>query len=97
MGNPVTTWAIGIQMLKKEPSFKNVKPKSLLMAVYLFMERNNLWTASHVGQELPNDTVDRIYMFLKSLASDRFIAIHDLKKEKIPVEDDERGFIVKYW
>lgn len=37
-----------------------------------------------------------IYMFLKLLASDRFIAIHDLKKEKIPVEDDERGFIVKY-
>ena len=37
-----------------------------------------------------------IYMFLKSLASDRFIAIHDLKKEKIQVEDDERGFIVKY-
>ena len=37
-----------------------------------------------------------IYMFIKSLASDRFISIHDLKKEKIPVEDDERGFIVKY-
>ncbi|WP_458459448.1 acylphosphatase [Pseudobutyrivibrio sp.] len=37
-----------------------------------------------------------IYMFLKSLANDRYIDIYDLKKEKIPVEDDERGFIVQY-
>lgn len=37
-----------------------------------------------------------IYMFLKSLANDRYIDIYDLKKEKIPVEDDERGFVVQY-
>ena len=37
-----------------------------------------------------------IYRFLKSLANDRFIDIYDLKKEKIPVEEDERGFIVRY-
>ena len=37
-----------------------------------------------------------IYMFLKSLANDRSIDIYDLKKERIPVEEDERGFIVQY-
>ena len=37
-----------------------------------------------------------IYMFLKSLANDRYIDIYDLKKKKIPVEDDDRGFIVQY-
>jgi len=35
-------------------------------------------------------------MFLKSLANDRYIDIYDLRKEKIPVEEDERGFIVQY-
>ena len=60
-------------MLKKEPSYINIKPKSLLMVVYRFMERNNLSlrTASHVGQELPNDTIDRIYIFLKSVINKR--------------------------
>ena len=73
LDNPVTTWAIGIQNLKKEPLYLNIKPKSLLMAVYLFMERNNLSprTASHVGQELPNDIIDRIYIFLKSIINKR--------------------------
>lgn len=88
LGNPVTTWAIGIQMLKKEPSYKNVKPKSLLMAVYRFMERNNLSlrTASHVGQELPNDTVDRIYMFLKSVINKR--KLYDIDSNHIVNMDE---------
>ena len=73
LGNPVTTWVIGFQMLKKEPSYINIKPKSLLMSVYRFMEKNNLSlrTASHVGQELPNDTIDRINIFLKSVINKR--------------------------
>ncbi len=37
-----------------------------------------------------------IYMFLKMLASDRYIDIYDLAKERIPIEDDERSFIVQY-
>lgn len=37
------------------------------------MEKNNLSlrTASHVGQELPNDTIDRINIFLKSVINKR--------------------------
>ncbi len=37
-----------------------------------------------------------IYMFLKSLANDRYIDIYEVQKERIPVEEDERGFIVQY-
>ncbi|MBR5637776.1 MAG: acylphosphatase [Pseudobutyrivibrio sp.] len=37
-----------------------------------------------------------IYMFLKVLAADKYIDIYGLEKEKIPVEDDERSFIIQY-
>ena len=37
-----------------------------------------------------------IYMFLKIMASDRYIVIHSLEKERIPVEEDERSFITQY-
>ena len=38
-------------------------------------------------------TEQEIYMFIKALANDRFIRIMDIAKEKIPLEDDERGFV----
>lgn len=41
-------------------------------------------------------TEQEIYMFLKSLSQDRYIDIYDLAKEHIPVEEDERRFIVQY-
>ncbi|SHJ48031.1 acylphosphatase [Pseudobutyrivibrio xylanivorans] len=41
-------------------------------------------------------TEQEIYMFLKSMASDRYIVIHGLEKERIPVEEDERSFITQY-
>ena len=37
-----------------------------------------------------------IYLFLKTLAKDRFIDIYKLKKEKISVDDKERNFIIQY-
>ena len=37
-----------------------------------------------------------IYMFIKSLSVDRYIDIYGLEKEKIPVEDNERSFIIQY-
>ena len=37
-----------------------------------------------------------IYMFLKVLAADKYIDIYGLEKEKIPVEDDARSFIIQY-
>ncbi len=41
-------------------------------------------------------TEQEIYMFLKSLSQDRYIDIYDLSKEHIPVEEDERSFIIQY-
>ena len=43
------------------------------MAVYRFMEINNqsIRTVSHVWQELPSDTIDRIYISLKSVINKR--------------------------
>ena len=41
-------------------------------------------------------TEQEIYMFIKTLANDRFINIMDIEKERIPVEEDERGFITQY-
>ena len=37
-----------------------------------------------------------IYMFLKMLVTDKYIDIYELEKEKIPVEEDERSFIIQY-
>ena len=41
-------------------------------------------------------TEQEIYMFLKELASDRYIDIYELDKERIPLDEDERSFIVQY-
>ncbi len=39
---------------------------------------------------------EAIYLFIKSLANDRYIGIDDMQKQQIPIEADERGFIVQY-
>ena len=41
-------------------------------------------------------TEQEIYMFLKALGHDRYIDIYNLEKIRIPLEDDERSFIVQY-
>ena len=41
-------------------------------------------------------TEQEIYMFLKALGHDRYIDIYNLEKARIPLEDDERSFIVQY-
>ncbi len=37
-----------------------------------------------------------IYMFIKSMATDRFININNIEKTHIPVEEDVRSFIIQY-
>lgn len=37
-----------------------------------------------------------IYLFIKALANDKYINIYDLKKNKIPIEVNERSFITQY-
>ncbi|SDI60453.1 acylphosphatase [Pseudobutyrivibrio sp. 49] len=57
---------------------------------YVKNEYDGSVTAEIQGSE------QEIYMFLKSLASDRFIDIYELEKEKMPLEEDERSFIIQY-
>ena len=42
MGNPITTWSIGIEIIKRNPTKGIIKPKSLLSFIYRFLELNNL-------------------------------------------------------
>ena len=67
--NPITTWSIGIEYSKRNTSKKNLKPKSLYNYIYRFMERYklSLRQKTHVGQLLPPDSIDKIYMFLKEI------------------------------
>ncbi|QFJ54688.1 acylphosphatase [Pseudobutyrivibrio xylanivorans] len=37
-----------------------------------------------------------IYMFIKVLYADRYIDIYEIEKERLPVEEDERSFIIQY-
>ena len=69
LGNAVTTWAFGVELLKKCPDKINIKPHSLLNCVYRFMQRFNLSIrkGSHIGQQLPSDSEDRIIRFLRSI------------------------------
>ena len=37
-----------------------------------------------------------IYMFIKGLYAVRYIDIYEIEKERLPVEEDERSFIIQY-
>ena len=39
---------------------------------------------------------EEIDMFLRVINDNRYIRIYDIDKEEIPVEDDDRSFIVQY-
>ena len=69
MGNAVTTWAIGIEFIKRYPEYKNIKPHSLLKVIYRFLKRFNLSirSVSHIGQQLPFNSEDLILLFLKEV------------------------------
>ena len=44
LGNAITTWALGIEFIKRDPEKKNLKPKALYQYIYRFMKRYNLVT-----------------------------------------------------
>ena len=69
-------------MLKRHLEKKQIKPHSLLTAVYRFMDRFNLSLrkGSHIGQQIPTDSETRILGFLKSIIEIR-------KKYNIPLEN----------
>ena len=42
LGNQITTWSIGIEIIKRDPTKRDIKPKSLLSFISRFLARNNL-------------------------------------------------------
>lgn len=82
LGNSITTWSIGIELLKRHPEKKDLKPHSLLTAVYRLMDRFHLSLrkGSHIGQQIPADSETRMIGFLKSIIQIR-------KKYNIPPEN----------
>ena len=60
--------ALGIEFIKRDPEKKNLKPKSLYQYIYRFMKRYNLLQreGTHIGQLLPYDSEDKIFMFSNS-------------------------------
>ena len=66
LGNPITTWSIGIEIIKRDKTKRDIKPKSLLSFIYRFLARNNLSIrkGTHIGQQLPTNSLDLVYSFL---------------------------------
>ena len=83
LGNVITTWAVAIEFIKLNEKYKSYKPKSLYNVVYRFLSRFSLSirSASHIGQQLPKDSTDRIISFLKEIINLR--KLYDIKKENI--------------
>ena len=50
LGNCITTWGIGVEMIKRNPNLKELKLRTLQKRVERFLKRNNLSirTASHI-------------------------------------------------
>ena len=73
MGNPITTWSIDIEILKKDPTKRDIKPKSLLSFIYRFLARNKLSIrkGTHIGQQLPISSFDLVFSFLKAIIQNR--------------------------
>ena len=69
LGNAINTWSIGIEIIKKNSSMSNLKPKALLQSVYRFMKINSLTIRMgiHVGQQLPINAEEKTFSFLKGI------------------------------
>ena len=54
-------------MIRRDPNKNNLKPKSFYSFIYRFLKRNSLSirSASHFGQQLPEDSIDKTFTFLK--------------------------------
>jgi len=73
LGNSITTWSIVFEILKRDPTKRDIKPKSLLSFIYSFLLRNNLSIrkGNHIRQQLPNNSFSLIYSFLKAIIHNR--------------------------
>ena len=89
LGNAITTWSIAVEIIKKDPSKSNLKPKALLQLVYRFMKRNSLTIrqGSHIGQQLPFNAVEKTFAFLKEII--RIRRDKDISSDCIIINMDE--------
>ena len=73
LGNPVSTWSIGVELIRRNPKKTDIKPKSLLSWIYRSLDRNSLSirSISHKGQLFPKNTEDYIFSFLKQIINIR--------------------------
>ena len=73
LGNPVSTWSIGIELIRRNPQKADIKPKSLFSWIYRFLDRNSLSirSISHKGQQFPKNTENNIFSFLKKIINIR--------------------------
>lgn len=66
LGNSINIWVVIIEFIKSDIRYKNYKPKTLFMKIYRFLKRFNLSirAGTHIGQQLPPDSTDKIISFL---------------------------------
>jgi len=81
-GNAITTWAIGIEMIKRDPNLKDIKPRTLQKKVERFLKRYYLLirAATHIGQQLPSSSLYLTFSFLREIIRER-------KCHNIPIQN----------
>jgi len=96
LGNPVSTWSIGIELIRRNPQKAVIKPKSLLSWIYRFLDRNSLsiGSISHKGQLFPKNTEDYIFSLLKQIINIR--KLYNIGPDSI-VNMDETGKFLKLY
>ena len=73
MRNPITAWSVGIEIIKRDPTKQDIKPESLLSFIYRFLAGNNrsIRKGTHKAQQLPTNSSDLVYSFLKAIIQNR--------------------------
>ena len=66
-------WEIQLLFVKRDPTKRDIKPKSLLSFIYRFLAHNNLSIrkGTHIGQQLPTNSLGFVYSFLRTIIQNR--------------------------
>jgi len=88
---PITTSVVISYLLKLEPKFKEKTNNALKIWCFRFKKKNNfvLRRASHIGQPLPSDYMNKITIFLKDIIDKRKILKIDNNNLHLIINVDE--------
>lgn len=88
---PITTSVVISYLLKLEPKFKEKTNNALKIWCFRFLKKNNfvLRRASHIGQPLPSDYMNKITIFLKDIIDKRKILKIDNNNLQLIINVDE--------